>query len=444
MRRREFLTLLAAAAATGAASVRRWKAGAASVEITPAPGIWMAGYAARTCPAEAVALPLHAKALALEDEDGRRCVLVAVDLLGVTAEMTTRLAEAVRRNHHLPREALLVGASHTHSGPVTTDVLSIAYDLSPAQQAVVRAYTAELERRLADVVTRALRALRPARLAFSEGRAAFAANRRVQFTPDGPVDHAVPVLRVDDTDGRLRAVVFGYACHNTTLQADNCRLHGDYAGVAQAVLERRHAGAAALFLAGCGGDANPKPRGTLELVERHGTALADAVDEVLGGGEPVSGTMGLAYGVVALPFAPAPSRAEWQARLRDEDVYVRRHAQRMLAALDAGGLPGAQPAPVQVWRFGPALTLVAIGGEVVVDYALRLRKELGGERLWVAGYANDVFGYLPSLRVLREGGYEGGGAMIYYGRPGPFAPEVEERIVGEVRRLVAVTRGGTR
>ena len=437
MQRRDFLTMLAAAGGLGAGATPGWRAGVATMDITPMPGIWMAGFAARTCPAEGVALPLHAKALALEDAAGRRAVLLTLDLLGVTADMTDRIADAVRARHGVAREGLLVNASHTHSGPVTGGVLLVAYDLSPGQHAVIRAYTAELERKAVEAIGRAVEALRPARVSFAEGRADFAANRRVQFTPDGPVDHAVPVLRVDGTDGGALAVAFGYACHNTTLQAGNCHLHGDYAGVAQAALERRHPGAKALYVAGCGGDANPKPRGTVELVERHGLALADAVDRALGSAAPVSGPLRLARGVVDLPFAPPPDRAELERRLADDDVYVRRHARLMLDVLAAKGrLPTAQPAPVHVWRFGTSFTLVAIGGEVVVDYALRLKRDHPDQRLWVAGYSDDVFGYLPSLRVLREGGYEGGGAMIYYGRPGPFAPEVEELVHGEVRRLM--------
>jgi hypothetical protein len=103
-----------------------------------------------------------------------------------------------------------------------------------------------------------------------------------------------------------------------------------------------------------------------------------------------------------------------------------------------GPLPTKQPQPVQVWKLG-GVTLVALGGEVVVDYALRLAREYKDETMWVAGYSNDVFGYVPSLRVLREGGYEGADAMIYYGRPGPFTEDVEELIVGKVRELMRST-----
>jgi hypothetical protein len=199
----------------------------------------------------------------------------------------------------------------------------------------------------------------------------------------------------------------------------------------------------ALFVTGCGADANPAPRGTVENVDAHGTALADAVDRAMKAASPVAASLRTAYGTVDLPFANEASRERWRSQLKIDPIYMQRHAALMKAAIDRDGrLPAAQADPVQAWRFGPAadaatgFTLVALGGEVVVDYAIRLAREYPGRRMWVAGYSNDVFGYVPSLRVLREGGYEGGDAMIYYGRPGPFSDAVEELIVGKARRLI--------
>jgi neutral ceramidase len=460
MHRRDFLTVVAGAlpawSALGAAQeARGWRAGVATSDITPAAGLWMAGYAARTEPARGTAMPLHAKALALEDGRGRRAVLVTLDLLGVTAGMSARIAAEVNRRHQLPRAALMLNASHTHCGPVVDEMLSIAYDLTQAQRNAIAAYTRDLESRIVKVIGDALAALTPARLSFGQGNCAFAANRRVQFTPDGPVDHAVPVLHVARAASATSAasaasvtassaplaIVFGYACHNTTLQAGFTQFHGDYAGVAQGVLQQRHAGATAMFVSGCGADANPKPRGTIELVDQHGTALADAVDRALpvATSHPlIDASLETAFDVVNLPFAPVPDREGWTAKLKDTDVYVRRHARLMLDTIERDGrLPAAQPDPIQVWAFGRGFTLIALGGEVVVDYAQRLKKELAnGDRAWIAGYSNDVFGYVPSQRVLKEGGYEGGGAMIYYGRPGAFTTDVEPLIVDTVHRLV--------
>lgn len=423
-----------------------WKAGVATVDITPASAIWMAGYAARKTASQGTALPLHAKALALEDGDGRRSVLVTLDLLGITDRLARRVAEQALRAHDLPRERLLFNASHTHSGPVLDDMLSVAYDLTDEQRAAIAAYSRDLEPRLTRVIADALARLQPAHVGFGQGEATFAANRRVQFTPDGPVDHAVPILRVDAVPADAKtgaapeplAIVFGYACHNTTLQADVVQFHGDYAGVAQAVLERRHPGTTAMFVSGCGADQNPKPRGTMALVEQHGVALADAIDRAMPSPlDRLAARLSAHYATVDLPFATPPDRDGWKAKLQDADQYVRRHARLMLDALDRDGkLPAAQAEPIQIWRFAGGPTLVALGGEVVVDYALRLRKDYPDRPLWIAGYSNDVFGYVPSSRVLKEGGYEGGGAMIYYGRPGAFAPPVEDLIHETIHRLM--------
>jgi neutral ceramidase len=439
MKRREFLAAVAAVGLTArgtAGAAPAWRAGAATIDITPEQSLWMAGFARRTQASQGAAMPLHAKALALRCGSQPTAVLVTVDLLGLTARITGRVASLVRRRHGIRRADVLFNASHTHCGPVVDEQLSVAYDVSPEQWAAIRAYTAGLENKLASVIGDAVSRLRPARLAYARDEAGFAANRRVAFNPPGPVDRTVPVLRVDGDDGGPLAVVFGYACHNTTLQDRFVQFHGDYAGVAQAALERRHPGTTALFVAGCGADVNPMPRGTLELVEAHGTALADAVDRALKAAAPIDPSMKTAYGTVDLPFASGPALDRWKSQLKIEDVYLRRHAAIMKAAIAREGrLPAVQPNPVQVWRLGPDLTLVALGGEVVVDYALRLAREFPARRMWVAGYSNDVFGYVPSVRVLREGGYEGGDAMIYYGRPGPFTEAVEELIVGEVRRL---------
>jgi neutral ceramidase len=440
MNRRAFLSLscvgLMVRHARAATTTGGWTAGEGRVDITPDRSLWMAGFARRTQPSQGVALPLLAKALALRHGSGRATVLVTTDLLGLTARITDRVAATLQRRHGLARADVLFNASHTHCGPVVDEQLSVAYDLTPAQWADIGAYTAHLEAKLADVVREALARMVPVRLGYARGEATFAANRRVTFTPDGPVDHSVPVLRVDRVNGRPLAIVFGYACHNTTLQDSFVQYHGDYAGVAQAALESRHAATTALFLSGCGADANPKPRGTIELVQAHGTALADAVDRALPSATPIVHPIHAAYGIVALPFVDAAARKRWHDRLDIDEVYLRRHAALMEAAVARDGrLPDTQPDPIQVWTFGPELMLVALGGEVVVDYAMRLAREFPGRRLWVAGYSNDVFGYVPSVRVLREGGYEGGDAMIYYGRPGPFTEAVEDRIVAEVHRL---------
>jgi hypothetical protein len=320
-----------------------------------------------------------------------------------------------------------------------------AYQLPEEQAALIANYNAELQTQIVTLIGQALADLQAARLSLGHGAARFGVNRRV-ITPEGvkggvnlkgPVDHAVPVLRIAAPEGRLRAVLFGYACHNTTLTGEFYEFSGDYAGFAQENIETLHPGAMALFVMGAGADINPHPRSKLELAKEHGLELAYAVEQVLRAPAPLlRGPLKYVFERVALPLAP-PTRDEFKARLQDENAYRRRHAERWLARYERDGkVLSEYQYPVQLVQFGNDLTMVALAGEVVVDYALRLKRLLGADNVWLAGYSNDVFAYVPSERILKEGGYEGGDAMIYYDLPGPFAPGVEERIIGKINELL--------
>ncbi len=439
----------------------KWKAGIATTVITPAQPMWMSGYAARTKPSEGKVHDLHAKALALEacpersrgDAQGARLVIVTVDLLGIPRPLRDWLEKQVKDSYKLPPENLLINASHTHCGPVVKEMDDSIYGdsfyaLSPEQIQLSWRYMETLQQKLLTLVGQAIENLTPARLGYTHARAGFAMNRRlktergyvISANPDGPVDHDVPVLRIDSPDGELRAVMFGYACHCTTLSF--YKFCGDYAGFAQLYLEEAHPGVTAFFVAGCGGDQNPYPRRTLDLAQQHGRALANGVETaLLARASPIRGPMRTALETVTLDFAKPPSRQQLKQEAKSSNKYERRHAEVLLKELErTGKIRTTYPYLVQVIQFGDDLTMVALAGEVVVDYSLRLKAELAGLTVWVAGYSNDVFGYLPSLRVLQEGGYEGGGAMRYTNLPGPFAPSVEKRVIDKVHKLVDKVR----
>lgn len=426
------------------ASPAGFEVGVARVKITPPTPFWMSGYASRTHPSTGVLQDIWAKALAIRDPEGNRIVLVTTDLIGISRVIAVNVAAQARERFGLGRSELLLNASHTHSGPMIWRNLPILLQLDAEDKTAVEDYGARLTESLLEVVGEALSNLSPARLSAGHGAVGFGVNRRlltpegyrIRVNPDGPVDHDVPVLKITAPDGTLRAVLFGYACHNTTLGGDIDRINGDYAGWAQAELERAHPGATALFLMLCGGDQNPNPRGTVDLAQEHGRALATEVSRLLNASlSPVRPPVRTAFEETRLDFA-AHTREVFEEEAAHEDPYRQRRARLMLAGYDDGRPVRDTPYPVHAVRFNEDLTLLALGGEVVVDYALRTKREFPGENLIVAGYSHDVMCYIPSLRVLREGGYEAVDSMIYYGQPGPFAESVEEKVFDAIRRVL--------
>lgn len=392
-----------------------WKAGSATMKVTPQKMLWMAGYAARKKPAEGKVQELFAKALALEDEQGGKLVFVTLDLIGVPQLLRREVAARAEKQFQLPPANLVMNASHTHSGPSlrTTPLTEADKDNPRARDSWE--YTQKLQDDLVALIGKALADMQPARLTWNKARCGFAMNRRRDYTlppdhpnankapnPNGPVDHEVPALRVEAPDGTLKATLFGYACHNTSLGFYNwC---GDYAGFAQEYLQEHRPGFTALFLMGCGGDQNPYPRRSdvvpgitdLELSMQHGRSLANAVEMALTvNPRPVAGPIRAAYEEIKLSYA---------SNKREDHDY-----------------------PVQVIKIGNDLTFITLGSEVVVDYSLRFKREFAGEAgVWVAGYSNDYTGYMPSLRVLKEGGYEAAAG---------WADDVEDRIVKKVHEL---------
>lgn len=425
--------LLIGAAALAAAPKPDFRAGVAKLDITPKEPVWMSGYAARTKPSDGAMHPLWAKALALEDRKGYRVVIVTTDLIGLPRVITDEVSARLEKDHSLRRAQILFNASHTHTGPVVRPNLMTMYFLDAPQKRRVEEYARKLTDDLFQVATAALGDLNPARVRFGEGTAGFGANRRA---PRGPVDHAVPVVEVTDLDGKRRAILFGYACHNTTHVAEDVTLSGDYAGFAQIEIEKRFPGATALFVALCGADQNPKPRGKTEYAQQHGVELAEAVGKALGGAMvEAKPPLKSAYRSIDLAFA-LHTREQFEEEAKSEDRFRASRAREMLAAYDAGRPVRSTPYPVQAIRFGKEFTLLALGGEVVVDYSHRVKRHFNSEKLIVAGYSNDVMCYIPSYRILKEGGYEGLTSMIYYGQPGPFAADVEDRVWDAIRNVM--------
>ncbi|MEK6258994.1 MAG: neutral/alkaline non-lysosomal ceramidase N-terminal domain-containing protein [Planctomycetota bacterium] len=428
-----------------------WKAGVARAVITPEKAVWLAGYGSKRSP-DGKLHDLWMKALALEDTSGHRAVLITSDFQGVPKGMSDRAFEQMEKQFGLKREQVMFTFSHNHCGPRLGDDLIDYYPIEAEQVELVNEYTSLMVTKVVALVGEAISKLAPASLQIGEGQATFAVNRRnnreadvasllAQGTPlVGPVDHAVPVMTVTRLDGKLEAILFGYACHPTTLSF--LTWCGDYPGFAQLELEQAHPGATAMFVNTCGGDQNPLPRRTVELCQKYGHMLAVGVEEALKQPlKPVSSGLRMAFEMIDLPYLNTVTREELQALLKDSNAIKARWAGRLLQKLDAGEkFESAYPYPIHAWRLGKEMLVIGQGAETVVDYALRFKQEFG-PGTWVCGYADDMISYIPSRRVWEEGGYEGGSNLYEYGRPAfRWAGDIEDRIAASVRKLVKQIR----
>ncbi len=429
------LVLLLVSLAAWAADYR---AGTARIDITPRGAIWLAGYPGREHPSTGVAQRLYARAVAIEDGRGGHVVVVAVDLFGITRQLADEVCARAAKAYGLDRAEILLNASHTHNGPVVLPSPVLTRDLPPDEVATLEAYNRQLAEWLVTAIGAALGDLRPARLGYGQGETDFAVNVR----PEGPVDHRVPVIRLTGEDGAAMAVIFGYACDNATFGEGDYEISGDYAGDAAARLEEEALGSVAVFVALCGADQVPEPRGGDGDVARHGEALAMEVRRVMDAGmKPVRGPLRTAFQLAELRLVYR-TREEYEEEIEHGSPAAARRARLVLDAYGERRPMRGVAYPVQAVRFGNGPVLLALGGEVVVEYSLRVRREFPGVPLIVTGYSNDVMGYVASGSEDDE---EAGRKAIEYGLPGPFAGDTEEAIWATARRVlgrVGVRAGG--
>jgi hypothetical protein len=436
---------LSASVATAA-----WNAGAAKVNISPSYPVRLSGYGSRTTEHEGVKVEIWAKALAIAWDNEPPAVVITVDNCGVPASLRAEVLAALA-NDKVQSDRFAVCSTHTHCAPMLNGMLKNIFgtDLPADQQSRVDRYTNELRDWLVQAAREAIANMEPATLHAGKGEVKFAGNRRYKSpegflnspNPEGPTDHDLPVLKVIDTKGAVRAVFTSYACHCTTMNWNY--VHPDWAGIAQLHLEMAYPKAVALTAIGCGADQNPYPRREENMVRIHGYDLAKAAIRVVSDQpmRPLSGPLECRVRNIKLAYDTLPTGDELaQKASHGKSLHDRYFGQHFLGMLKRGeSLPTELPYMVQAWRFGADLAMVFLNGEVVVDYGLRLKTEFDRNRMWVNSYSNDVPCYIPSERVLKEGGYEGGGAMTYYLRPAKFAPGLEDMIIGAVKELVPAT-----
>jgi putative membrane-bound dehydrogenase-like protein len=428
-----------------------YNVGVSQVDITPTHPIRLNGFGGRRTESEGVYQRIWARAIAIEDENKQPALLITVDVLGIPDDIRAALIQRFARQ--VKPERIAITATHTHTGPMLKGANTTLFGVPIPKEhlANIDKYTAEFLDKLEQAGLEALKNRKPAKLSYAIGSAKFAINRR---TASGPVDHDLPTLFVHDPDGKLRAIYTSYACHCVTLSHN--KIGGDWAGFAAEEIQSALPGVVALVSVGCGADSNPSSGVTgdkIETAKLQGREIANEIKRLSSSFRtPVTGKLTTQWKQLELPLAASPTREQWEEKAKRQDA-IGHHARVQLEKLDRKeSLPTKVDYPIQTWSFtgepgalapgasAPgALAMVFLPGEVVVDYSLRLKKELDGQRLWVNAYANGAPCYIPSERILKEGGYEGGAAMIYYDLPVPFKPGLEESIVSVVKEQLAKT-----
>jgi len=419
-----------------------WQAGVARTDITPQDTLWLAGYASRTHAAQGTRHRLWAKAVVLQDQNGKQAVLITTDLLGFPKNIADRITDACRKNYNLERSQIILSSSHTHTGPVLRESLYLIYKMGDEHIEKIEAYSERLVHKIIDLVGTALKNKIPARLSAGNGVVRFQVNRRnndagslsVQTDLNGPNDYAVPVLQLRGENGGSFATVFGYACHPTVL--NDYLWSGDYPGFAQLALEDKYPGITALFFQGCGADQNPLPRRSPELARQYGRELAAAVERIIEEKQDIlQAHLKTGYSEISLAFDIPPDKESLEKLAEDSTAGFRQiWAKSMVKKIEnQEPFPTSYPYPVQIWQLGDQI-IFALGGEAVVDYAITL-KRLYGQNSFVMSYCNDVMGYIPTLEILREGGYEGAAAQMVYDLPANWRADIETQIISHVIKL---------
>ena len=414
--------------------------GTGRIDITPEYPVRLTGYGNRTKVFDSVVQKLWAKALVLDQKGKQSMVWVTVDLVGFPGSLTDDLfSRLVQKIGLKDRGQLVVSATHTHNGPETGVLINIfGKTLPPEQLADVKVYRDNLLNKLDQLVQGAYLSKAPGQLSWAKGSASFAMNRRViengkwktfGETPSGPVDNDLPVLRATDRQGKTIALLLNYACHGTTLVPEHNFVHGDWMGSTQQMLEEKYLGA---------GDANPSPRGEFKNVSQHAAMITSEIERLVNANKFIT-LNSIPIGKlkkIDLSFTHVPDAKEFveQSKLEVAPGLYARNSLEILAR--GGSIPGTLSYPVQVWSFGNQLAIVFLGGEVVVDYSLRIKREYNKEKMWVNAYSNDISTYIASKRLFPEGGYEVDGSMPYYNHPSRLTEDTEERVMKAIHELM--------
>jgi len=436
----------------------------AKADITPDKPIFMHGFGARQHRSEGVHDPLYVKAAMLEAN--RTLLVLTIDALGSDRSFVDGIKDALRDNCGLEHDEVLINFSHTHhsfflTGPDAAKRrggYSVAQDGWKAREEELDyAEDEALFRTLRDTIIRMTEHCRAhlieGQLSIGKAVSDFAVSRRkpngdggVTWSPyyEGEIDKELLVIRLTDNAGAVKGVLYNYGCHTTSMGPDNMLLSNDFAGQTSRVLEEAYPEATALFLQGCAGELKPlrsadgsKFRSlSIAEMEQAGTELAEQVIAILESEQlrPVHCSFRTAM-VDPLLYTEQTPAAFYEPTATNpaSNSFYRNAAVRTMEAIENGTIKDRLPHCICVWELGDSTRIVAMEGEVSTEYSLLIKRLFRTDTTLVLGYTNGVYCYVPTRKMIGEGGYESE-CNFFFNLRGPFVPEIEDIIVGQIVR----------
>jgi len=364
-------------------------AGAASVNITPLSPVPMSGYANRDQPSRGVHDDIFARAFVFDDGKTKACIIQA-DLIGFSFEFADEVNNEIEKKTGIPKENSMLVAVHNHGAPVTRTYGEPATDN-------LTAYLADLKKKLVDVAVEAHTKRMPALVGTGKGQCTMNINRRARHgeggiwlgrNPDGPCDHEVDVLRIDNLQGETIGMMVNWPCHATVGGQENYLITGDWPGAAVRYVEQNFkAGIPIGITAGASGDINPiyGPHNNFNEMNAMGLVLGEEIVRVT---KTIVPQKVLSLSVIHREIE-VPGKEKSASRMPDEKI-----------------VPGA---PVKL-RFSAirigSIVMAGISGELMTEMGMLVKEQSPYRNTTIITHCNGSSGYLCTDAAYREGGYE--------------------------------------
>ncbi|MCD9022435.1 hypothetical protein [Cohnella silvisoli] len=407
--------------------------GTAKVDISPREPIQLAGFASRGhANFDGIDSPIHIRCFYFRNgrNPDQQSLVVIADLLCFSNELAARWRNQISRKTGIPEEAVILHATHNHSGPSLRDFIDL-WELNPT-------YIRFLEKQIENGADLAMANAEEVKIERGDGSSQIAVNRRklvdgrfvIAPNFDGPSDSELIVIRFTGRTGRTKAIWLHYACH-PVVSSEN-RLSYEYCGAAVNFLEEQIGGdAIAGFLQGCCGDVNPyweNGQQNFDTVRALGDQLAEDVGKVLRGNlEALSVCpIRVVQRKTDLPYRSFPSWERLHQTASSGTDIEKRWASFLIRQPEA-----RQPAALlELTRLDLAdnLSLLFMNGEMVVRYGFYIKEQSGRAVIPIA-YTNGMVGYVTTAEQLEEGGYEPVESAIYFGLPAPFDEQTESAVL---------------